>query len=193
MIISLANLQVLIKCTKIMKKLFVLTSILIILSGCTESSSTANNSHISSSQLCEVISQQEGENIFESTFIKDPIPEPDTRTSGCKFISDENTNENKINFNIIMASYNSPEEASENYTKAINVWKNGKMPNRILQDIPGIGTKGFFSKGNNSSQLITYQNEKLLIITLSYFKEEETELITKAKQIASTTFAAINH
>lgn len=193
MIISLTHTQVLIMCTKIMKKLFVLPIIIILLSGCTETPSIANNAHISSSQLCELMPEQEGENIFESTFIKDPIPEADTRTSGCKFISDENTNENKKNFNIILVSYNSPEEAFENYTKAINVWKNGNMPNRILQDLPDIGTKGFFSKGNNSSQLITYQNQKLLIITLSYFKEEESQLINKAKQIASTTFAAIIH
>jgi hypothetical protein len=115
---------------------------------------------------------------------------------GCKYYvseqeSDTQNNENPESpktFNVIIRTTNDYNKTLETYEQAVNVWKNGNIPNRTYKEAENIGYKAFWAYSSNTPQLITHDENHLLIITLGNFNEEESVQLQSAKKIAEQFF-----
>lgn len=135
--------------------------------------------------FCKNLEPNSVEKLLNSSYKEEPVSSLNEKIKGCKYISE--TIEGRT-FNIIASHADYPAQTLAAYEKAVNVWKNGAFENRDLSEVSQIGDKAFWAFNQKTPQLITYQETKLLIITLGNFNLESADQLEVAKQIATTLF-----
>jgi len=169
--------------------------VIFLLNGCADTPpSTQENSEsetVSSTQICDIFTDETINELIGSPFRTEPMEELDSRTGGCKFINTEDEAINARNFNIIARITEDEPTAMSEYTRATSVWRNGNMSQKKTSDIENTGTEAFWAYGSETTQLITYENEALVILTLGHLHDDEAILLEKSKTAALQTLNSL--
>jgi len=180
-----------------MKKLTTLTTFLIysfILAGCIEPDTVPNGTLQSTdnpgAKLCA---------LFPAETITKLIGEPNSShqlenlnkdTAGCSFSNSAEPAYSSRNFNIISLTAADEAEAKSNYDRATGVWRNSEVSNRTLINLEDFETEALWSPSTALSQLITYKDKTMIIVTLGHLPLSDDEQLQTAKSLAETTLNA---
>lgn len=146
---------------------------------------------VNSQALCDAFPQETITSIVGSPYLAEPMEGLDPNTGGCKIYNTEDDRLYSRNFNLIARVTTDTKTARSEFDRAIAVWKNGNMVNKTLKDIEDVGTESFWAYGKDTTQLITYQDDKLIILTLGHYQQTEEEILEKAKELTFTALKGL--
>lgn len=178
-----------------MKKLLTsLTISALFLTACTDVGPVEEpkiESKVNSQALCDAIPKTTINTLVGEPYVAEPMEELDASTGGCKTYNTEDDRLFTRNFNIIARETVSSANSKDEYDRAIAVWKNGAMVHKTLENIEGVGTESFWAFGEKTTQLITYQDKNLLILSFGHYTQTEEELLELAKTMTSDYLKAL--
>jgi len=164
------------------------------LTGCTDAPITdqsAQNTAITSKQVCSSINTKTATNIIGTTLKKEEMEGLDSQTGGCTIFNSSDEKLNTRNFNIIVRITTDEKTAKEEFNRAKDVWLNSEASKRKTENLQGIGTAAFWAYGSETTQIISYKEKTLIILTLGHLKIDESALKETAKSIITKTFNSI--
>lgn len=181
-----------------MKKLLTFISLSVFLfAACAEigpaepDTETQQEAKVDSQALCDAFSQETITGIVGTPYLAEAMDELDSSTGGCKVYNTEDDRLYSRNFNLIARIAADPVTAENEFNRAKAVWENGNMVNKSLKNIEDVGTQSFWAYGQETTQLITYQKDTLIILTLGHYEQSEEEILQKAKEITLTALKAL--
>lgn len=180
-----------------MKKLLALISLSIfLLAACAdigpvEPTDTQQEAKVDSQALCDAFSRETITSIVGTPYLAEAMEELDSSTGGCKVYNTEDDRLYARNFNLIARVTEDAVTAENEFNRAKAVWENGNMVNKSLKEIENIGTQSFWAYGQETTQLITFQDDNLIILTLGHYEQTEEEILEKAKELTSKALKAL--
>lgn len=147
---------------------------------------------LTSDEVCSLIPQELGEEILGTPFNTVPKTNLESeQAASCQFISTVDEEYFTKNFLVAIRSTDDREQIKKDFDSAVEIWANNAISNRTSQNPTNIGTEAYWTYSTAVPQLITYQENRLLIITLGQLDEDEDTQLEKATKLANFVFGEI--
>ncbi len=179
-----------------MKNLLALLFTVILLQACTANNQTnqplAEEETDQAPEICQTFSSEQVKNILGTdNYNENRVEQISEGAEGCKYIALNDDSGNPKTFNFILRTAETPDQAKSEFYRAVNVWQNSNLNNREYSYIEDLGDDSFYSYNEKAPQLITYQNNNLLIVTLGNMETDKEDALQKSKDTTSVLLQKI--
>ena len=132
--------------------------------------------------ICNILSDEELQSIFSDSVNPSAVAFLSEGADGCKYNAKDTQEGPAKTLNFIVRKTDSANQAENEFYRAINVWQNSNLENRNYKYIENLGDNAFFAYSEKTPQLISYENNFMLIVTSGNFKlgnEASLEILKK--------------